>query len=160
MLNYIRRTRYLFIDARVSVIGNTYLECTEQIQTLQKNLENQLCAICDQALKEICEQWAELITVTTRRIVFENVGGYLCGKTFLVVCLSAPENIKFDEDRRIGSAEKQVDPLKILQHIFPCITEMQKQNQNTQYQFIETVGEKDPSVKAQLIMYFNNEFAK
>lgn len=153
MITYYNAAHTIYIDPRVAVFGNTCLECIEQIQILQKNLKNQLRAICDQDPNETCG-----ITVTISEIAFEYVVGYISGHSLLKVTLYAPENISF-EYNRCNPTEQVVDPVKILKNIFPCITEMQKQNQNTQYQFIETVGEKDPNIKEQLIKSFNKAFA-
>ena len=153
MITYYNAAHTIYINVRVAVFGNTCLECVEQYQTLRKNLENQLRTSRDQAQNETCG-----ITVTTSEIAFEYVAGYFCGSSILKVTLYAPENIRFEYNRCI-TWEQVVDPVKILKNIFPCITEMQKQNQNTQYQFIETVGEKDPTIKEQLIKSFNKAFA-
>lgn len=154
MITYYNAAHTIYIDVRVAVFGNTCLECVEQYQTLRKNLENQLRASRDQAPNETCG-----ITVTTSEIGLENVAGYTCGRSILNVTLYAPENISFEYNNRCNTTEQVVDPVKILNNIFQCITEMQKQNQNTQYQFIETVGEKDPTIKEQLIKSFNKAFA-
>lgn len=153
MITYYNAAHTIYINVRVGVFGNTCLECIEQYQTLRKNLENQLHASRDQAPNETYG-----ITVTTSEIAFENVDAYICGSSILKVTLYAPENISF-EYNRCNPWEQVVNPVNILKNIFPCITEMQKQNQNTQYQFIETVGEKDPNIKEQLIKSFNKAFA-
>ena len=153
MITYYNAAHTIYIDVRVAIFGNTCLECVEQYQTLRKNLENQLRASRDQAPNETCG-----ITVTTSEIGFEYVAGYFCGSSILKVTLYAPENIRFEYNRCI-TWEQVVDPVKILKNIFPCITEMQKENQNTQYQFIETVGKKDPYINEQLIKSFNKAFA-
>lgn len=153
MITYYNAAHTIYIDVRVAIFGNTCLECVDGFQTLQKNLEDQLRAICEQSQNETCG-----ITVTTSEIAFENVAGYICGRSILKITLYAPENISF-EYNRYHPWEKVVDPVKILKNIFPCITEMQKQNQNTQYQFIETVGEKATNINEQLIKSFNKAFA-
>lgn len=155
MITYYNAAHTIYIDLRVAVFGNTCLECVEQFQTLQKNLENQLRAICDQASNETCG-----ITVTTSEIALENVAGYICGRSILNIQLYAPANTRFvDTPTRHNISEQFVNPLELLKNIFPCITEMQKQNKNTQYQFIETVGEKAPTINEQLIKSFNKAFA-
>ena len=158
MINYFRSSHRLFVEVGIPVFGNTCLECVEQIQALQKNLDDQLHALHDQINDEPFGQWIERISVCTDEIKFENVVGYLYGKAYFKVELYAPRNIRF-EDTYYPPTEQFVDPLEVFKEILPCITELQNHNQNSQHQFIETAGAKDSSVKKQLILSFNKAFA-
>ena len=158
MLYYCRSIHRLIVTVDTPVFGNTCLECVEQIQALQKNLYDQLHAIHDQTNDGTFGQWIERITVRTEEIKFEKVAGYIYGKAYCKVEMYAPRNIRFEEDSYYPSTEQVVDPLEVFKEILPCITELQNHNQNTQNQFIETVGEKNSFVKEQLIMSFNKTF--